>query len=548
MHRCWTIPEILDMMFSPLEPWGVSGSHSAALAALARTCRRFQSPALDLLWKQQYSLANFLKCMPADLFWFDTGENGDQTMRLLRPIMERDWDRPQIYAHRVNHLYLYPSFPGVSFSTIFPALSMSLPSDCLFPNLQTLHWHYPATDFQYLRLFLTPPLDVLSISYENSTSHLSILSILPRKCPALKHVYMYGSGPIHSDATTSLCTFMDKLPHLETIKLREPNPATFLHIGRMERLKCVEFMNLLPEFPSPPTDVLLFPNVQEIELDDVRFESATKFFTLCANPSLDSVSVCFVTYARTPVMNDFVASLAACRHSHLSLTTLRLMIGVDDVEPADMLNANPYLITLHTLRLLFCFKNLTVLSLVALGFDLDDSNIAEIARSLPRLRTLKFAAYSHAIHPRATLNCLLFLAQHCRCLESLSITLDASNSPIPDNRIPLHMQTTLTFLDVGSSPIATPLAVARFISAVFPCLVHIWSGRHEDFDDGPQIEDTVEQMEYQDRWYEVQCQIPIVRAIREEGSNWSGKLLSRSCPGSVPTASGIQTIPTPPSE
>ncbi|KAJ6523265.1 hypothetical protein DFH09DRAFT_937984, partial [Mycena vulgaris] len=37
------------------------------LAALARTCQIFQNPALDLLWRQQDTLLNFVNCFPDGL-------------------------------------------------------------------------------------------------------------------------------------------------------------------------------------------------------------------------------------------------------------------------------------------------------------------------------------------------------------------------------------------------------------------------------------------------------------------------------------------------
>ncbi|KAJ6533966.1 hypothetical protein DFH09DRAFT_932442, partial [Mycena vulgaris] len=36
------------------------------LSALARTCRAFQDPALDILWRNQESLVPLLSCIPFD--------------------------------------------------------------------------------------------------------------------------------------------------------------------------------------------------------------------------------------------------------------------------------------------------------------------------------------------------------------------------------------------------------------------------------------------------------------------------------------------------
>jgi hypothetical protein len=74
MHRTFGIPEILDLIFAELqnpEPLLHPRDHSRSrkdFAALTRTCKTFQSPALDFLWREQETLVNVLKCLPAHLW------------------------------------------------------------------------------------------------------------------------------------------------------------------------------------------------------------------------------------------------------------------------------------------------------------------------------------------------------------------------------------------------------------------------------------------------------------------------------------------------
>jgi hypothetical protein len=78
MHRTLDIPEILDFIFAELQPQSDLRSLSREkrkkapsrrdFAALARTCKRFQGPALDFLWRTQATLANLLKCLPSHLW------------------------------------------------------------------------------------------------------------------------------------------------------------------------------------------------------------------------------------------------------------------------------------------------------------------------------------------------------------------------------------------------------------------------------------------------------------------------------------------------
>ncbi|KAJ7160637.1 hypothetical protein C8R43DRAFT_993500 [Mycena crocata] len=51
MHNCWQVPEVTRMIFQQIHPNGVPTSGSITLSCLARTCRTFSNPALDLLWE-----------------------------------------------------------------------------------------------------------------------------------------------------------------------------------------------------------------------------------------------------------------------------------------------------------------------------------------------------------------------------------------------------------------------------------------------------------------------------------------------------------------
>jgi hypothetical protein len=78
MHRCLSISEVISAIFGEI-PYPQT-RHS--LASLARTCRAFQEPALDLLWRRA-GLIQALKTMPDDL-WEERGSGEDK--KLVRPL------------------------------------------------------------------------------------------------------------------------------------------------------------------------------------------------------------------------------------------------------------------------------------------------------------------------------------------------------------------------------------------------------------------------------------------------------------------------------
>jgi hypothetical protein len=70
MHRALEIVEI-DLIcgqYSSNCPDGLSAAASRDLSVLARTSTTFLNPALRILWRQQNTILNLIKCMPDDLW------------------------------------------------------------------------------------------------------------------------------------------------------------------------------------------------------------------------------------------------------------------------------------------------------------------------------------------------------------------------------------------------------------------------------------------------------------------------------------------------
>ena len=74
MHRCLLISEVVVNIAQEIvnddKRWEKPTAWDS-LAKLARTCRMFSEPSLDLLWRAQGSLIPLLRTMPADLWRVD---------------------------------------------------------------------------------------------------------------------------------------------------------------------------------------------------------------------------------------------------------------------------------------------------------------------------------------------------------------------------------------------------------------------------------------------------------------------------------------------
>ncbi|KAJ7495504.1 hypothetical protein FB451DRAFT_1387525 [Mycena latifolia] len=194
MHRALCILEIAELICAQFSPEGLPILDKAialrGLSVLARTSAAiFLDPALNVLWRHQSTISNFLKCMPNDVWDITESEeyNGPIEIRLKRPIATSDWDRPLFYCHRVKSFDMDMDrfFEDADF---FQTLGLAFPGEFIFPNLRKLRWYpMPSESFHHVRWFLAPEIRDLGLGGIGTISHLSILSTLVR-CPSLNSV------------------------------------------------------------------------------------------------------------------------------------------------------------------------------------------------------------------------------------------------------------------------------------------------------------------------------------------------------------------------
>lgn len=67
MHRCLNVDEIVRLIAHEL----VAAGRGAAAVALARCCKIFEDPTLDVLWRRQSQFIPLLKTLPEDIWGRD---------------------------------------------------------------------------------------------------------------------------------------------------------------------------------------------------------------------------------------------------------------------------------------------------------------------------------------------------------------------------------------------------------------------------------------------------------------------------------------------
>ncbi|KAJ7116895.1 hypothetical protein C8R44DRAFT_983272 [Mycena epipterygia] len=515
MHRCLHIREMVDMVFE------FSKSSPRTLAVLARTCTAFQNPALDILWRDQDTLMNLLRCMPSDLFGeeAESGLNGIRTLRLLRPIVASDWDRPRLYVPRVKELISGTS-GGVSLAEVLPTLSMCLIDDYLFPNLSALFWWHNTGEFPYIHLFLTSKLTTIGLVCKNVVSDLSVLSVLPYKCPTLKDVSIFLRNStrefttLSSPVKASISMFIHGLLRLEKLNIWIPDMAALEHVGALPTLRSLTLTTLpVALVLSPSSQMPMFTCLRRLALTAVDVQSATTFLGMCVGARLQSVQVDFTAANTSEQMKNFSTALALCRRSHSTLTSLSIDNSSSTV--ADVMHTD-------SLRTLFCFGQLERICIDSMaGFDLDDAAVSDMARAWPCIKSLELRG-QNVVRARATLQSLRMLARHCLRLHTFHMTFDSILPPSTDETQEHVSQKSLTSLNVEDSAIYATLPIARFLSGIFPNLKTICTAReHDDDEDDDELEDHGEEIPFHRLWKEVESQIPVLMAVREEGRVWA---------------------------
>ncbi|KAJ6575747.1 hypothetical protein DFH09DRAFT_981276 [Mycena vulgaris] len=534
MHRALKVPEIVAMICQEIQLISkvCTGRNASAtlanLAAVARTCKAFSGPALDLLWANQQTVLHVLRCMPDDV-WTEQDSDDDEEeegMGLARPVLPTDWERPLVYSHRVKSFNLDGPYSSVE-PGFLEELRMCFPGEYLFPNLERLEWFSKNPSFlPHARLFLGRRLKFLSLGTFTSAAHFSLLPSLAAQCPSLLDVDIYASDELQPQSQTAVSLFVGGLTRLETLIVPSLDRAALEHLGRLPNFTCLTLQAQLPlplpDSPIPPNQALF----TSLECLAITGTDISDIFDLLSHSPIDNIDASFPTSTTASAITKCYSALAsACAHSPLSSLALgeaNRLFSEPDPTQATAAQIAISLVHGRQLRPLFVLANLRTVSLsTPVGFDLDNATVSELAHAWPHLETLQFGASDFVHVPsRVTLAGLLPFAKHCSLLRTLEIPLDASVVPAwadQTTRQKRIAQKRLTELRVQRSPIFAPLAVAGFLSSVFPTLRSVCTDREYRTNTAEHQEALV----LHRKWKDVESALPLLHTVRAEERYWT---------------------------
>ncbi|KAJ7202458.1 hypothetical protein B0H12DRAFT_1162647 [Mycena haematopus] len=486
MHRAFHIAEILDHIFAQLQ--SDDGLSRRYFAALARTCKSFQDPALNFLWREQDTLVNIFKCLPSHTWAIVTPA---KRLHITSPLRPADLDIPLAYALRIRTLNLRAG--QIRSDLLWVAdtmqmLSSMLPRDHLCPNLTSILLELGLDSdsqalFSFIHLFLGPKIVHLDIVLPSSSPNVFSLLDLPIQYPQLRQFWLRGQSPGDQPFWDVLSKIALTLNRIESLALDKLDGPAIEHLSQLPALKSLrlEVPELIDLMPSSRFRSLIEPQTHRFSsLCDLYFGNTTiefviEFLALLSNCCLVNFHVGTTVLVEKSTTRRLYAALA----THLAHSTLQILF-VDvpeelEIETPTTSTLANYVVDGSILATTFCFANLTEIILrPPAGFDIDDPMAWDIARAWPRVHSLFLVAATELRHPSSmSLRGLSAFAKHCPELTYLGVTFDASTIPPPTPEL-IVSQMSLDSLDVSISPITDPPAVASFMSALFPNLATIY--------------------------------------------------------------------------
>ena len=360
-------------------------------------------------------------------------------------------------------------------------LESRTPAVSLLPNLRTIVAR--KNDLPLTSLFLTPRVHHLKVTmYPRQVAALSSLALeIPLRAPNLRSLHLVNQvvwdAPHQAQFVDALLELLKNL-QLEEFVCWFPLSQDMLNaVLDMPDLNTVDIYATMPDL------------AQVVHTHPVQ-EARIRKFSLHV-PSL--VPFGFSHIIPSFHLSKLEALTITTRFGKCNATELTSMIStlVNTCSPEYLtviyINTGHYdfpqpgaVIDFKMLEPLLPFMHLRRITLPRHPFDLTDAEIKDMAMAWPNLEELSYWQYQYVspeglntIVPRTSPRGLLWLATHCRKLNSLTFPFHSSSGALADlteDEMALAEGHSLRLFDVGFSEIECAEEVARIIKRVFPNL------------------------------------------------------------------------------
>ncbi|KAG2358713.1 hypothetical protein BDR07DRAFT_1416791 [Suillus spraguei] len=431
--------------------------HHKSLPALASTCRIFERPALDVLWRNLQSVEPLVKCLPSDLFGNEQGRIFCKYTSRVHSITQSD--RSAVIEPLGSLMLSFSSAPA-----------------SLFPNLRRLKWHTDGTHCaaEFLRMAFVPTLLSLDMQFSSASSKfLSVLSSLGALCPQLQILNMRFPSATHDllrKTSPFVAQSISQLHRLEGLFVWDLGDQGNKHLMQLQTLQTLwldlktssawERQSLLARFPG-------FHGLDSLVLFIDNLEHASNFLSSLQVIDSENIGIRLTggpSASSSTTLSQFFTILGeTCDHDNLISFSLLQSTKV---------STNP-----DIFKPLYACHNLTRLLVEhSWNISMADEDLCQLVRGWPKLQVLnisRFLAIDETTIP--TFHGLISLLRLCPALTSLTLVINTTELDGIDLKTPGGgiFNDHLEKLALTNSPMTSPLNVALILSGLFPNLLKV---------------------------------------------------------------------------
>ncbi|KAF7308448.1 hypothetical protein HMN09_00693700 [Mycena chlorophos] len=471
MHPALLLDDFLRLVFLELDP-----EFRPCLVALARTCRAWREPALDILWANMRSLLPLLELIPG-LVCVDGVYNYTDTpdLSIFYSYARRVRSLTQRHTLRI-HPRLLSTFSASTLSGLVSTRLASLDTQSLPAALSfTERLRQLDVDFGFKRRFAAP-----------DETHLDNLR---RVAPHLERVRLRGSA----DARLNAC--LAQMSSLQSLTLRT---GAFITMETLVALSVLPSLREL-DFDAGHVDpeafaAISWPNAEPFQsLQHLRISAGAEMLQLFMTTTHSAYLRTLRLEAASDSAIDWKDILSAIGdNTSYTLQDLTIEHHLNDLEDIDDIPLEEHTqpqpksthnierITVDTLRVLSRFDRLRKLIVdTTYPPDLSDMDMAELfgaGKRWPALRHLElgnfltFECLPRSCLPRTTLAGLASVANGLAALHTLAIPLDvavpSASKDTFDNRL------ARLVISSPTPPTDAP-RIALHLRSIFPSLTEV---------------------------------------------------------------------------
>ncbi|KAG1799286.1 uncharacterized protein HD556DRAFT_1525215 [Suillus plorans] len=438
---------------------------TSTLAALARTCKIFHEPAMDLLWSEIHGLAPLLGCVTRlhpliyckGMTWLDELPSWVEGIEPLSAHEARQFLR---HSSRIRTLNIQTTHHH--FLSVIPA------EPCVFPRLRSL-----SLTTTFLNLFLPQTLH----QYHLFSVDEGLQSFVTR-CIALEHLDIHTDRQGYHNSASQLSDRIRWCRRLVTLSCPMLDWEALKHLSYLPTLLKLEIFQV---YDDP-----LLSNRDIVTLSFLNVTSLSLSFRPLDMDGVDTITV--IQHSQFPSLKEFEFEadyltfeeaerlFHALSHCQADQTLEKINIYLCDEnlrEPQDKESLTP-------IPHFLCFTQLRTLQLIFHDshISLDNDMILQAMSSWPHIRTLEIRD-SGVPSSEVSLRGLFTALGLCPQLHTLQVPINIAIIDIDPDAEPIQ-HTSLRSLTLQTSAEfeiadAETLALARIISAWLPCVDRVQS-------------------------------------------------------------------------